>query len=288
LTNVDWREPASIDEALDLLAEHREEAKLLAGGTWLALVLRQGLLAPSLLVSLHRIHGLNNISVSGDGSVHLGPMARLRQVELSAIVRERLPVLADTLAEVANVRVRLQATIGGNLCDADYASDPPALLAALGAVVELRSRRGTRTVAVRDLIVGHYATVVEPDELLADVAIPPLPAGAGAAYLKFRTRSHEDRPCVGVATVAALDSDRRCRHLEVVVGAVADRPQRFPDILAEFCGQPFDAASIDDLAAAYASRIDPISDLRGSAAYRRRMIYVFVRRALRAAIAKAN
>jgi carbon-monoxide dehydrogenase medium subunit len=288
LANVDWREPASIDEALDLLAEYDEEAKLLAGGTWITLVLRQGLLAPSVLVSLHRIQGLNNIRLGRDGSVHLGPMARLRQLELSPIVREQLPVLSETLAEVANVRVRHQATIGGNLCDADYASDPPAVLAALGAVVELRSRSGTRAVAVRDLIVGHYATVVEPDEMLVDVVIPPLPADAGAAYLKFRTRSHEDRPCVGVAAVVALDQDRRCREIELVVGAVADRPQRIPDVLTAHVGQSFDATSIEEIATAYATRIDPIADLRGSAEYRRWMIYVFVRRALRAAVANAR
>jgi carbon-monoxide dehydrogenase medium subunit len=284
LANVDWREPASVEEALDLLAEHGEEAKLLAGGTWITLVLRQGLLAPGVLVSLHRIQGLNTIRTDRDGSVHLGPMARLRQIELSPIVREQLPVLSETLGEVANVRVRHQATIGGNLCDADYASDPPAVLAALGAVVELRSRRGTRTIAVRDLIVGHYATVVEPNEMLVDVIIPPLPANAGAAYLKFRTRSHEDRPCVGVAAVVALDPDQSCRHLDVVVGAVADRPQTFPDILTAHIGQPLDATAIEAIASAYATLIDPIADLRGSAAYRRRMIHVFVKRALRAAI----
>jgi carbon-monoxide dehydrogenase medium subunit len=287
MADLDWREPASIDEALDLLATYGEEAKVLAGGTWITLVLRQGLLAPSLLVSLHRIAGLNNISVDADGSVHFGPMVRLRQAELSPLVRERLPVLNETLADVANVRVRYQATIGGNLCDADYASDPPTVLAVLGAVVQVRSLRGTRSVPVRDLIVGHYATVVEPDELLVDVVIPPLLPGAGAAYLKFRTRSHEDRPCLGVAAVVALDLEGRCRQVEVVVGAVADRPRRFPDVLAALAGQPLDAAAIDAVAEAYAGRIDPISDLRGSAEYRRRMIRVFVRRALVAAVRAA-
>jgi carbon-monoxide dehydrogenase medium subunit len=285
---IDWREPTSLDEALELLARYGDEAKVLAGGTWIALVLRQGLLAPSLLVSLHRIAGLNNIVVNSAGSVHLGPMVRLRQAELAPLVRERLPVLATTLADVANVRVRHQATLGGNLGDADYASDPPAVLAALGAVVELRSRRGVRQVPVRELIVGHYTTVIEPDELLVDVAVPPLPPGAGAAYLKFRTRSHEDRPCLGVATVVALDPDGRCQQAEVVVGAVADRPQRFPDLLAALVGQPLDPAAVAAVAEGYAARIDPITDLRGSAEYRRRMIWVFVRRALRVALSNVR
>jgi carbon-monoxide dehydrogenase medium subunit len=288
MPDIDWREPSSIDEALDLLARYGEEAKVLAGGTWIALVLSQGLLAPSLLVSLHRIAGLNNIAIDRDGSVHLGPMVRLRQAELAPLVRERLPVLAATLADVANVRVRHQATLGGNLCDADYASDPPAMLAALGAVVELTSRRGTRRVSVRDLIVGHYATVVAVDELLVDVVVPTLPGGTGASYLKFRTRSHEDRPCLGVAAVVRLDPAGRCSHAEVVVGAVADRPQRFPDVLAALVGEPLDPAAIGAVAEAYAARIDPISDLRGSAEYRRQMVRVFVRRALRAALVEAS
>ena len=164
------------------------------------------------------------------------------------------PALARAFSLVASPRVRNQATVGGVLADADYASDPPAMLAALNARAVLRGPRGERSVAVGELILGHYRTCIEPDELLVEVRVPPQPPRA--TYRKFRSRSAEDRPCVAVA---AARGDR----LRVVVGAVAGTPQDFPELCE---GEP------DEVAARYAERIEPMSDARGSAAYRRRVI----------------
>ena len=283
-----WHEPETIDETLALLAEHGEDAKLLAGGTWLTLVLRQGLLAPAALVSLRRVPGLDRIVIDRDGTLRLGAMVRHRLAERSPEVRRAAPVLAETYADVANVRVRYQATVGGNLCDADYASDPPAVLAALDAAVIARSAHGERSIPVRELIVGHYETTLAPDELVTEVVVPPLPPGAGAAYLKYRSRSHEDRPCVGVAALVDLAPDGRCRRLDVVVGAAADRPQRLGNVLAAAEGRALDDGTIAEVAEAYAAGIEPLGDLRGSAWYRRRMIRVFVGRAIRAALARRD
>ena len=188
-------------------------------------------------------------------------MVRHRAVERSEVVRSGWPVLARAFSLVASPRVRNQATVGGVLADADYASDPPAMLAALGARVVLRSPRGERSVSVGELIVGHYRTCIEPDELLVEVRVPPQGV---ATYRKFRSRSAEDRPCVAVA---AARGDR----LRVVVGAVAGTPQDFPELCD---GEPA------EVAAAYAERIQPMSDARGSAEYRRRVIAAEVRRAL--------
>ena len=286
MPEFDWAEPDTIEETLDLLATHGEDAKLLAGGTWLTLVLRQGLLFPSILVSLRRVPDLDRIAVDPDGTLRLGAMTRHRAVERSQAVLAGWPILAATYADVANVRVRHQATVGGNLADADYASDPPAVLAALGASVRALSPRGERLIPVRDLIVGHYETVLAPDELVAEVLVPPVSPGAGAAYLKYRSRSHEDRPCVGVVALVETAPDGAFRRVEVVVGAVAERPQRLADVLDAFVGRPPDDATIEAIASVYAERIDPLSDLRGSAWYRQRMIRVFVARALRAALAR--
>jgi len=148
------------------------------------------------------------------------------------------------------------------LADADYASDPPAVLAVLGAEVVLRSARGERTVAIGELIRGYYETCIEPDELLVEVRVPAQPERA--TYRKFRSRSAEDRPC---AAVAAVNGER----LRVVVGAVAETPQEFPDLCD---GGP------EDVAARYAERIEPLSDSRGSARYRRRVIAAEVKRAV--------
>jgi carbon-monoxide dehydrogenase medium subunit len=190
-------------------------------------------------------------------------MTTHRGVELSPLVRERWPALAATFAVVASPRVRNRATVGGVLGDADYASDPPSMLVALGARVVAQSVRGTREIPAEELIVGYYETSLAPDELITEVLVPGGPHRA--TYRKLRTRSHEDRPVVGVAACARDDG------LRVVVGAVSDRPRYFPELCS---GDP------SAVAHAYAEAIDPIGDVSGSAEYRRRMIAVEVRRAL--------
>jgi carbon-monoxide dehydrogenase medium subunit len=258
----DWLAPETLEEALALRAEH-EDATVVAGGTFVGILVNQRLLAPTAFLSLGGIPGLDRIE--GGDELRLGPMATHRAVELSPVVREGWPALADTFAVVASPRVRNQATVGGVLADADYASDPPAMLVALGARAVVRSVRGEREVPVEDLIVGYYETSLAPDELIVEVRVPGGPHRA--TYRKFRSRSHEDRPCVGVAAC------RRDGGLRVVVGAVAGRPQYFP----ELCRTGSDPTEVGR---AYAEAIDPIADFGGSSEYRRRVIAVEVRRAL--------
>ncbi len=257
--------PTTLEEALEHRARLGEEATVLAGGTFLGILMNQGFLRPQTLLSLGAIATLDAIVRERD-VLRLGAMVRHREVETSPLVHQHLPSLARAFAVVASPRVRNQATVGGVLADADYASDPPAMLTALGAQVTLASReRGTRTVGVDELITGHYETCIAPDELLTEVRVPLAPRAA--TYRKFRSRSSEDRPCVAVAAV------RRDAGLRVVVGAVADRPQEFPDV-CESTQEP------GEIGAAYAQRIAPMSDARGSAAYRRRVIAVEVERAV--------
>jgi aerobic carbon-monoxide dehydrogenase medium subunit len=256
LTQPEWMAPDSLEEALALRAERGDELTVLAGGTFLGILMNQGLLAPGALLSLGRVDELKRIDVV-DGELRLGAMVSHRRVEREVT---GWPVLARAFGLVASPRVRNQATVGGVLADADYASDPPAMLAALDARAILRSPRGDRAVAIGELILGYYDTCIEADELLVEVRVPAEPERA--TYRKFRSRSAEDRPC---AAVAAVNGDR----LRVVVGAVAETPQEFP------CeGGP------DEIAAAYAERIEPLSDSRGSARYRRRVIAAEVKRAV--------
>jgi aerobic carbon-monoxide dehydrogenase medium subunit len=263
LPEPEWLQPRSLEEALAVKAERGDEATVVAGGTFIGILLSQGLLAPIALLSLGRIPGLDGIE--GDGDLRLGALVSHRNVELSPVVRERWPGLARAFAVVASPRVRNQATVGGVLADADYASDPPAMLAALGAVAVVQGPRGEREIRVEQLIVGYYETTLASDELLVEVRVPG--GGHRAAYRKFRSRSHEDRPCVGVAVC------RRSNDLRVVVGAVSDRPQFFP----ELCDPRADPVEIGR---AYADAIEPLADARGSAEYRKRVIAVEVRRAL--------
>lgn len=255
--------PASLEEALALRAEHGDEATVLAGGTFLGILMNQGLVAPEALLALAGVPELQGATVRGD-ELRLGAMVTHRAVERSREVRDGWPVLARAFSLVASPRVRNQATVGGVLADADYASDPPAVLAALDARAVLRGPAGEREVPIGELILGYYETCIAPDELLVEVRVPPQPERA--VYRKFRSRSSEDRPCTAVAAA------RGERGLRVVVGAVAETPQDFPDLCTD--GDP--AA----VAAGYAERIEPLADARGSAAYRRRVIAAEVRRAV--------
>jgi carbon-monoxide dehydrogenase medium subunit len=261
-TRCEWLAPRTLEEALAVRAQRGEEATVLAGGTFLAILINQRLFAPSCLLAIERIPGLDAIEVR-DGELRLGAMVRHRAVERSPAVREGWPALAHAFSVVASPRVRNQATVGGVLADADYASDPPAMLCALGARAVARSVRGEREIAVEELITGHYETSLEPDELIVELVVPRADAGV---YRKFRSRSHEDRPCVSVAAA------RWGAELRVAVGAVAGRPQLFPELCA--------LADPAEIGRGYAAAIEPISDVRGSAAYRRRVIAVEVRRAL--------
>jgi aerobic carbon-monoxide dehydrogenase medium subunit len=266
-----WYEPRSLDEVLSLRAEHGEEATVVAGGSFLGIVMNQKLFAPAMLLALRSIPDLDHIEADG-GILRLGAMTTHRAVERSPVVREGWPSLASSFSVVASPRVRNQATVGGVVADADYASDPPSMLAALGARVVARSARGEREIPMDEFIVGHYETALDEDELVTQLRIPR--SEGRSVYRKFRSRSSEDRPCV---SVAAAEGDG---GLRVVVGAVAGRPQYFPEICDLARGERVGGELAAEIGRRYAEEIEPISDSRGSARYRRRIIAVEVRRAL--------
>jgi carbon-monoxide dehydrogenase medium subunit len=270
--------PASLPEALAALAERGDEARVLAGGTAVVLLLYQKLIFPDVLVNLGRVPGLDTIRVEEDG-LHLGPLALLRDVELSPQVQQEWPGLAQACGVVGNVRVRNQATIGGNLAEADYASDPPAMLLALDAAVTVASATGSRAIPLADFYLGFYTTALQPDELITGVFVPRLPASARMAYLKFKTRSSEDRPCLGVAAIGSFE-DGLCADLRVAVGAATEIPRRLPEVEALARGQSLTDELIAEIAEGYASQVDTLDDIRASSWYRTQMIRVHVRRAL--------
>jgi len=280
-------QPVTVDAAIGLLADLGDEAKVVAGATALTILMRQRLIAPAALISLGSIPDLDRIDVAGD-RLHLGAMVRHRDVELSEIVRSSIPVLAETFAKVANVRVRNAATVGGVLAESDYASDPPALLVLLDAEIEVRGPNGSRTIPAGEFFVAFYETALAADEIVTGVSIPIPAEGSGIAYHKFVTRSSEDRPCVGVAALVRLAADGTCADLRVAVGAAAETPQRFGDVEALAAGQRLAPELIARVADEYAGRIETLDDMRGSAWYRTEMVRVWVRRAIESALDKAS
>jgi carbon-monoxide dehydrogenase medium subunit len=270
----------SLAEALAALQHYGDDATAVAGSTAVTIMLQQGLIEPRAIVSIGRIPGLRGIERKGDQLV-LGALTTHREVELDPLVREVLPVLSHTFGVVANVRVRNAATVGGVVAEADYASDPPALLRALDAEVDVSGPDGERTIPIADFLLGFYETALEPAEIVTRVRVPLLPAGTGSVYEKFTTRSSEDRPCIGVAAIVRLEVDgTTCADLRVAVGAAAEIPQRFPAVEQAVRGRAIDEALAAEVAARYAELIDPLSDMRGSEWYREEMIHVWVRRAI--------
>ncbi|MEJ2554960.1 MAG: FAD binding domain-containing protein [Anaerolineae bacterium] len=180
---------------------------------------------------------------------------------------------------MGNVRIRNQATLGGNLAEADYASDPPALLLALDDSVMATGPRVSRTIPLSDFFLGFYTTALQWDELITDILVPVLPPSTRMNYVKFKSRSSEDRPCLGVAVVAEFEGEI-CTDLRVAVGAACEVPRRLPEVEALARSQRLTDEVIAEVAEGYAANIETLEDLRGSAWYRTQMIRVHVRRAL--------
>jgi carbon-monoxide dehydrogenase medium subunit len=277
--SLKFLQPETLAEALTLVGRDPDGSKLIAGGTAVVLMLQHKLIAPETLISLSRIPGLNTIRLADDG-LHLGPLALLCEVAASALVREHYPALVSASEEVGNIRIRNQATLGGNLAEADYASDPPAVLLALNASVVAANAARARKIPLSEFFLGFYTTALEADEIITDVIVPLPPPRPRMTYLKYKSRSSEDRPCLGVAAVANF-ADSVCTDLRVAVGAACETPRRLPEIEALGVGQLLTDELIGEIAEGYASEIETLEDLRGSAWYRRQMIRVHVRRALK-------
>jgi aerobic carbon-monoxide dehydrogenase medium subunit len=285
MPNIKLLQPAKLDEAVALLAAENEEAKIIAGGTALVIMLRNRLIAPATLISLGRLHELRTIRHEPGTGLKIGALATVREAELSPVVREKNPMLAQALEKVGNVRVRNAATVGGNLSEADYASDPPCVLVALRARVKARSARGEREIPLTSLFKNFYETALASDEILTELIVPDMAPRSRAAYLKFISRSSEDRPCVGMAAVLESEPDGTCKDLRLVVGAVAETPQEIAAAEALARGKRLNDALVAEIADAYAASIEPLSDLRGSDWYRKQIISVLARRALKQALA---
>ena len=281
-------QPTTLTDASALLRA-REDARVIAGGTALVLLMKEGLLRPATLVALRRIPGLTNVEIS-NGMLHLGAMVTQHDVEISPIIRRAVPLLPEAAGKVGNIRVRCASTVGGSLAEADYQSDLAPALAAADARVEIYGPDGTRLVPVAEFLRGMYEVDLRPGEVVAGVRVPLPPAGTGMAYLKHVTGPITDRPCIGVAAVVTLDSGGICRGLRVALSSVLgfnSRPLVVDAAVIGGEGRRLDDAAIDVVAEAVYREADPPDDLRGSSWYRKEMTRVFTRRALAAARVRA-
>jgi carbon-monoxide dehydrogenase medium subunit len=276
----DYRAPRTLEEALAILQEHGDDARVVAGGTALVTMMRQRLVRPGCVVSLRDVEGLGRIEAT-NGTVRLGALVTHRDAEISPLLRERLPVLSETFRRVGTIRIRHMATIGGALAHADPNQDPPVTLTALGARVEIRRAGARRELPLGAFFRDYYETALEPGELVTGVTVPLLPAGSGATFLKFLPRTADDYATVAVGVTVTLEPDgERCREARIALGSVGATPLRGRAAEALLSGERLGESLLRAVGETVKGEVDPLTDHRGSAAYKREMTAVMVGRAL--------
>ncbi len=271
--------PTTLGDALDLLAEHGNDARVIAGGTDLLLELARGVRPQKILIDITRIPGLDTMRHDNDGWIRLGPLVTHNQVVASPLAVERAFPLARACWEVGAPQIRNRGTVAGNLITASPANDTITPLWALDARMTLASRRGTRTLTCAQFFQGVRRTALAPDELLVDIAFRGLDDHASGAFLKLGLRRAQAISLVNVAIVLHREGEQ-VRQAAIALGAVAPTILRATDAEQALIGSALDEATIEQAAILAAAASRPIDDVRASADYRREMVAVLTRRAL--------
>ncbi len=281
----DYLAPSSIDEALAILRQHGEQAKVLAGGQSLVPLLNFRLARPAYLVDLNEISGLDGIRVDG-GHLAIGAMARQRAVETSGLVRQHCSLLADAMPQIGHVQIRNRGTVGGSLAHADPAAELPAVVAALAGDLVIRSARGERTLKPEQFFKAFLTTAAEPDELLVEVRLPAMPPRTGSAFLEI-SRRHGDFALVGVAATVTVDTNGVCTGGTLALTGVGPTPVVATDAMPTLFGVKPDIRALEDVGRRVSETLRPESDLHASSDYRKQVAGVLVRRALARAAERA-
>lgn len=286
----EYHGPTSLDEAITLLREHGESARPLAGGTDLVVQMKEGATKfplPSHIVSLLRVAELGGIEFSESEGLRIGAGATMMEVAQSPIIRERYTAIAEGAALVGSYQTMNMATVGGNLCNAAPSADiaPPLLAFETEAVIVGQGER--RSLPVAEFLVGPGKTVLRADELLAEVRVPVPPADTGSAYARHTPRKQMDIAVVGVGAVLTLASNK-VERARIALGAVAPTPVRARQAEAALEGQPASDEALARAAEAAAGECSPITDVRGSAEFRRHIVRVTTERILREAARRAE
>jgi carbon-monoxide dehydrogenase medium subunit len=305
-----YHAPRSLDEALALRARYGFDGLVLAGGQSLMPLLNLRLVRPAALIDVNRVPGLDDIRVAGrdwrtgalaleqddgqpqrnrptQGGVRIGALARYHALRKDPALRRSAPLVVEAIPWIGHAQVLSRGTIGGSLAHADPSAELPCVALALDAAIEARSEAGTRLVAAADFFVDYYTTALQPDELLTAVHLPRLAAGAGWAFVEMCHRPG-DFAVVAVAAVVALDGAGVCAQARLALAAVAATPVRLGPVEAMLVGHEPGEEIWSAAAAMAAGSVEPDSDVRAPAAYRRHLVGVLVRRALRTATERAR
>jgi carbon-monoxide dehydrogenase medium subunit len=282
----EYHAPKTLEEALRLVERHGDEAKVLAGGHSLLPLMKLRLAAPRYVIDIGRLRGMSYIREE-DGCIAIGALTTHAELEGSALLREKCPLLPETAAEIGDVQVRNRGTLGGSLAHADPAADYPAAILALDAEIIAANSSGTRTISAREFFVDMLTTQLRPGEILTQVRVPLLAPRTGTAYCKLH------QPASGFAIVGAavrLALGKGGKVEDVAIGITGVGPKAYRALAAEKAlrGKKVTPKLLADAARSSATGVEPLSDLHASAEYRREMAAVFTRRALERALARAQ
>ena len=280
MKNFEYLEPSTIAEACGLLKQYNGQAKVFAGGAHLTILMKQGLYQPKALVNIKKIAELKGIKFGASEGLSIGALVTHHEVETSALVKEKFPVLCEAEKEVANIRVRNMGTIGGNLASGEPLTDLSQVLISLDAKIEIVGPGGGRTIPVEQLFVDFYQTSLAEDEILTRVVIPPLPSRSGVEYIRFSSSSVVDKPSVGVSVRISLEPGTGlCQIVRIVLGCVGATPLRARNAEALLAGKKVTPEIMEEAGAVASQECSPTSDLRGSEQYKRAIVRTLVKRA---------
>ena len=282
MISFELAEPKTLSEAIALLDAEDPEVRPISGGTALMLMMKSGVFRPSRLVSLQKVEpDYSRIERGGDGSLRLGALASLSQIEHSDEVRRVAPVIEKTMRHLSNVRVRNVARLGGNLAHGDPHMDLPPVLSSLGAKAIVAGPSGQRQIMIEELFSGYYETVLKRDELITFVEVPPQAAWS-STYIKCTTRSADDWPALGTACSLRIEGGI-IGDVRLMISAATEKLTRLVATEKVLRGQNVNEATFERAGESAMTEAEVIGDSRGSAAYKSELVRVYVRRALRQA-----
>lgn len=292
LPKFEYFEPKTVEEACSILSDkHKENVRVLAGGTDILVRMKDRIITPKCLVNIKEIPNLDYITYDEKEGLRIGALATLSSIETSLVIQEKFPLLATSAGDIGSPQIRNLGTIGGNLCHASPSADTAPALIALGATVKLVEPKGERVLLLEDFFIDPFKTELNAAGLLTEIQVPTLPPKSGGVYLKHGKKEMVDIAIVGVASVITLESTNGvCKDIKIVLGAVAPIPLRAKKAEEILKGKKPEEGIIEEAARVASEEARPITDIRGSAEYRKEMVKVFTRRATNQAlmIAKAN
>jgi carbon-monoxide dehydrogenase medium subunit len=279
----EYLEPESIKEALTMLSQYQGKSKIIAGGTDVMLQVRNKVIRPEVVVDITRIPGLDFIAFDDAQGVRLGALTTIRALETSVELQRKVPIISQAASQLGSVAIRNVATAGGNLCNALPSAETSQALVALSAQVRIIGPEGERTIPLEDFFIGVRKTLLQPDEILLEIIVPESPPYTSGRYIKHSPRGPIDLAIVNIAVLMTMEPDRKvCRDAKIVLGAVSPTPLRAKKAEDMLKGKRVDDALIDHVAQVASDEAHPRrGSIRGSFEYKKEMVRVLTRRAVR-------